>query len=177
LRAEFLSLINIHIQNDIIGDVESLINVLGSRDVALDGRHTPALYSRFLSSLLAKHRDHCQLNYPKPTFKSEFPPDVQLNCLNGSGEQFPGNTDEHVLPPVASSYTWPDRVPSNYYTGAENGSMVINEDLQAHAYAVQPSGMDMDLSLNHFVRTVAQGFSPWPTTSVDSTYWGNAQMY
>ncbi|KAJ6616142.1 hypothetical protein B0H10DRAFT_1949352 [Mycena sp. CBHHK59/15] len=32
-----------------------LINVLGSDSVALDGRHTPALYSRFFSSLLAKH--------------------------------------------------------------------------------------------------------------------------
>jgi transcriptional regulatory protein LEU3 len=41
------------IKNEIIDTVWRLIDVLGS--VALDGRHTPSLYSRFLSSLLEKY--------------------------------------------------------------------------------------------------------------------------
>jgi hypothetical protein len=33
-----------------------LINTIGSPQVAIDERHTPKLYSRFLASLLAKHK-------------------------------------------------------------------------------------------------------------------------
>jgi hypothetical protein len=36
--------------------IERLINTIGSPQIAIDERHTPKLYSRFLASLLAKHR-------------------------------------------------------------------------------------------------------------------------
>ncbi|KAJ7273637.1 hypothetical protein B0H12DRAFT_1007228 [Mycena haematopus] len=55
LRPRFLPLVKEDTQKDIVRLVGRLINVLGSDGVALDGRHTPALYSRFLSSLLAKY--------------------------------------------------------------------------------------------------------------------------
>ncbi|TFK55165.1 hypothetical protein OE88DRAFT_1006449 [Heliocybe sulcata] len=44
-------------EKKIVVSVSNLIAILGSNEVALDGRHTPMLYSRFLSSLLAKY-DH-----------------------------------------------------------------------------------------------------------------------
>ncbi|KAJ6605003.1 hypothetical protein B0H10DRAFT_2229210 [Mycena sp. CBHHK59/15] len=55
LRPRFLPLVTEATRRDIVRLVGRLINVLGSDSVALDGRHTPALYSRFFSSLLAKH--------------------------------------------------------------------------------------------------------------------------
>lgn len=36
--------------------IERLINTIGSPQIAIDERHTPKLYSRFLASLLAKHK-------------------------------------------------------------------------------------------------------------------------
>jgi hypothetical protein len=36
--------------------IERLISTIGSPQIAIDDRHTPKLYSRFLASLLAKHK-------------------------------------------------------------------------------------------------------------------------
>jgi len=36
--------------------IERLINTIGSPQISIDKRHTPKLYSRFLESLLAKHK-------------------------------------------------------------------------------------------------------------------------
>lgn len=55
LRPELLPLLDENQQQQIIVLVNRLIGILRSDDVALDGRHTPALYSRFLSSLLERH--------------------------------------------------------------------------------------------------------------------------
>jgi hypothetical protein len=41
---------------EVYGLIERLIVVIGSPQVALDERHTPKLYSRFLASSLAKHK-------------------------------------------------------------------------------------------------------------------------
>jgi len=51
----FFLLLNESQQKNIILSVRKLIQVLGSKLVALDDRHTPALYARFLSSQLAVH--------------------------------------------------------------------------------------------------------------------------
>lgn len=55
LRPELVPLLDENQQRQIVVLVNRLIGILRSDDVALDGRHTPALYSRFLSSLLERH--------------------------------------------------------------------------------------------------------------------------
>ncbi|KIM49188.1 hypothetical protein M413DRAFT_99392 [Hebeloma cylindrosporum] len=54
-RPQFLPLLDEKLQKELILSVSVLIAILGSAEVALDGKHTPALYSRFLSSLMMKH--------------------------------------------------------------------------------------------------------------------------
>jgi hypothetical protein len=43
------------LDTEIYRDIERLINTLGSPQIAIDARHTPRLYSRFLANLLAEH--------------------------------------------------------------------------------------------------------------------------
>ena len=44
------------LESEIYRVIERLINTLGSSQIAVDERHTPKLYSRFLARLLAKHK-------------------------------------------------------------------------------------------------------------------------
>ncbi|KAH9914369.1 uncharacterized protein BXZ73DRAFT_55048 [Epithele typhae] len=56
LRPEFSNFVPRERQQDIFDLITRLIDKLGSQEVAIDERHTPALHSRFLHSLLRKHR-------------------------------------------------------------------------------------------------------------------------
>ena len=147
MRPEFLPLLDESLHEGIIQHVESLINVLGSNDVALDGRHTPALYSRFLSSLLAKHRDNCK--FPSSDSKPQQ-----------NEPYWPWNYDHQVTPPDGDAilYTWPDVIPAGGYlaTANEDGLPVQTQDM------MQQCGVEMDLSLAYFHKTVTQGFPPGP---------------
>lgn len=84
LRPELTSLLDATQQEGVIHLVRRLIEVLASEDVSLDGRHTPALYGRFLSTLLGKHTDRCRPGSKAP----------------------PGDVSTSIEPP--NTYTWPD---------------------------------------------------------------------
>ncbi|KAI0251644.1 fungal-specific transcription factor domain-containing protein [Lactifluus subvellereus] len=56
LRPECATFITPGLEAEIYQVIESLINTIGSPQIAIDERHTPKLYSRFLASLLAKHK-------------------------------------------------------------------------------------------------------------------------
>jgi hypothetical protein len=56
LRPECSRFIPQGLESDIYEVIERLINTIGSPQIAIDERHTPKLYSRFLASLLAKHK-------------------------------------------------------------------------------------------------------------------------
>ncbi|KAF8264089.1 fungal-specific transcription factor domain-containing protein [Lactarius quietus] len=56
LRPECSSFITPGLEAEIYQVIERLINTIGSPQIAIDERHTPMLYSRFLASLLAKHK-------------------------------------------------------------------------------------------------------------------------
>ncbi|GJJ08038.1 hypothetical protein Clacol_002245 [Clathrus columnatus] len=55
LRPRFSSVLEPHQKESIINLVKRLIDVLGSDEVAIDERHTPKLYAKFLTKLLDKH--------------------------------------------------------------------------------------------------------------------------
>ncbi|KAG7092320.1 hypothetical protein E1B28_008681 [Marasmius oreades] len=164
LRPKFLPLLNEATQNEIIRTVTRLIEILSSREVALDGRHTPALYSRFLSSLLAKYNI---MSCP------------EARPLQGDGAIYP----QHVLQQRASLtppnvYSWPD---------------IINTDTTTFHHAPLPGTVyqqrgeaDMDFSLTHFMRTVGVSNSspsyeftsaqhPLPSSNINSnSFCGNS---
>ena len=56
LRPEFAALVSHEQTNAIFALIGKLIQVLASSEVAIDDRHTPKLYARFLAGLLAKHQ-------------------------------------------------------------------------------------------------------------------------
>ncbi|KAH9995295.1 fungal-specific transcription factor domain-containing protein [Russula vinacea] len=56
LRPECSRFITQGLEAEIYRVIDRLINTIGSPQISIDERHTPKLYSRFLASLLAKHK-------------------------------------------------------------------------------------------------------------------------
>ncbi|KAJ8522831.1 hypothetical protein ONZ45_g676 [Pleurotus djamor] len=56
LRPEFSQLLTKDQESEIFDLIGRLIQTLSSSDIAIDDRHTPKLYARFLAGLLSKHR-------------------------------------------------------------------------------------------------------------------------
>ena len=54
LRPEFSHLLDTAEREQIVGLIQKLIDTLSSREVAIDERHTPKLYARFLNGLLSR---------------------------------------------------------------------------------------------------------------------------
>ncbi|KAJ8700225.1 hypothetical protein PTI98_003271 [Pleurotus ostreatus] len=145
LRPKLLPLLDEGQYQGIVSLVGQLIDVLGSKEVALDGRHTPALYSRFLSSLLAKHR-------PK---KSEATDTIMNDDLK-IYPQYPA--DRQQTPP--NQFSWPD---TTEYRG--DVSPPSQSDLPDGTVFQQSGEATMDFSLTYFMRSVSQdqpavGFDP-----------------
>lgn len=121
-------------QRDIVVSVSNLIAALSSSNVALDGRHTPALYSRFLSSLMLKHA----------LMMSD------LETSEGSGLSAPPaflDDHRHTTPP--EGYSWPD-VDRRADEQSESNS----------PHYLDNTELDMDYSLAHFIRTVSSQNQP-----------------
>ncbi|KAJ3505560.1 hypothetical protein NLJ89_g7355 [Agrocybe chaxingu] len=148
-RPRFVDLLDDHLQRGIIISVTRLITILGSNDVALDGRHTPALYSRFLSSLMARHN-------------------LSLDNFGPSGgddsNSRPSNTqDRYTTPP--DGFYWPD-VPS-IPDKSSDGSSEFSGGFGG--YQLQGE-IEMDFSLSHFIKIVtSQPTPPPPQPPVDLT--------
>jgi len=56
LRPEFSSFLTKGQENDVFDLIGRLIQTLSSPKIAIDDRHTPKLYARFLAGLLSRHR-------------------------------------------------------------------------------------------------------------------------
>ncbi|KAF9467566.1 fungal-specific transcription factor domain-containing protein [Collybia nuda] len=56
LRPEFANLLKKEQENEIFDLIGRLIQTLSSPEIAIDDRHTPKLYARFLAGLLSRHR-------------------------------------------------------------------------------------------------------------------------
>ncbi|KAJ3786797.1 fungal-specific transcription factor domain-containing protein [Lentinula aff. detonsa] len=153
LRPKLLPLLDENTHEEIIRTVERLINVLRSEDVALDGRHTPALYSRFLINLLSKYN-------ARPKRRSETPPDsIRFH------PQF--NEERRPSPPG-----WPDiqQIPSS----SEHGTAHTLSGYEPGLIYQEAGDADMDFSLGHFVRTVSElPSNQYQYNNVDSTLWND----
>ncbi|KAF9069929.1 fungal-specific transcription factor domain-containing protein [Rhodocollybia butyracea] len=142
LRPKLLPLLDENTHQEIIVTVTRLIEVLGSKEVAMDERHTPALYSRFLVNLLRK--------YHTRRTRSETPPD---------GVRFhPQYGDERGSSPPG----WPD---IRHAGGPSNAEIQVLSGYEPGIIYQEAGDPDMDFSLNHFVRTVTEA----PITQSDIT--------
>lgn len=102
LKPEFSSFLFKEQENEIFELIGHLIHTLSSPKIAIDDRHTPKLYARFLASLLSRHRrdgasaGRLQTNLPPqnqpstgtPQGRSEHtPPAVPSAQSSQSGQQ------------------------------------------------------------------------------------------
>ncbi|KAL0946983.1 hypothetical protein HGRIS_013130 [Hohenbuehelia grisea] len=151
LRPKLLPLLDEIQHREIIAIVHQLISILGSNAVALDGRHTPALYSRFLSNLLAKH--HAQ--QPIASSSSNGYPAEDIKFI----PQF--HSERQQTPPHMCS--WPDTL---YAQGDSPQGGQVHAELPAGTIYQESGEADMDFSLAYFMRSVDQG-PPYGTPSPD----------
>lgn len=91
--------------------IEDLINTIGSPQIAIDERHTPKLYSRFLRSLLVKHKRD---GAARGRMHQQGPPTQQVQT--GSGPVYQQPQQPHA-PPSISSYAG---------TGVSSGASTSN---------------------------------------------------
>lgn len=127
--------------------MQSVIDLLGSPEVALDDRHGPRLYARFLSGLLATPMARIDLPSPSRSTKSlpRRKPKSSTRPLRSS--ESPHTTSNHHSPSSSSSLSPP---PTTFgfdqvqFTGEEP-----SHHASASSSAIDPQnalGMDMTLS-------------------------------
>lgn len=149
-RPRFRHLLSSTAQHEIVMLVSRLVSVLGSSDVALDRRHTPALYSRFLSSLMVRH------------------------SLVGSNTNSPNN-DDSTLPSNYLSASrqfsppeqlfWPDVPRSNSSSASHTPDLPTASD-----YQFKSGSMGMDFSLPYFIKTLTSQPPASPPSSDDMEF-------
>ncbi|KAK0214500.1 fungal-specific transcription factor domain-containing protein [Armillaria fumosa] len=102
LRPEFSYLLDKADKDEIIKLIGILINKFNSSDIAVDNRHTPKLYARFLASLLGKYQHSGQ----GTTFGSSqtLLPEHADTSMNIAGETNGENSDRWQRPSVAQEY-------------------------------------------------------------------------
>lgn len=83
-------------ENDIFDLIGRLIQTLSSPKIAIDDRHTPKLYARFLAGLLSRHRrDGASVGrlQPIPPSQSSLPVnDDTTQSTSGPTGSFPSST-------------------------------------------------------------------------------------
>jgi hypothetical protein len=116
LRPEFASLLTKDEEMDILVLISRLIQTLSSHKLAIDDKHMPKLYARFLAGLLARHRregiasGHLSVSSRNPRPPPEGPSLIiheyraeniivaapQTQQGSRSGSNFESNSDQHV---------------------------------------------------------------------------------
>ena len=127
--------------------VEKLIEILSCDDVALDGKHSPAVYAKFLSNLLEKY----------------YTPSLQQDIKTASSEITPQyQPSREQSPPY--SYSWPDTpsmigTPEDDHTSAGD---LPEASYTEHVVRQLAGEAEMDFSLQHFVRSTISAPLPTP---------------
>ncbi|KAI0693284.1 hypothetical protein BC835DRAFT_1088575 [Cytidiella melzeri] len=142
LRPKFLPLLTTEQCASVVGLVQSLIEILSSEDVALDRRHAPALYSKFLSNLLEK--------YLTPRMRAN------ASLKQVSEQENPAQSQQEPTP--LDYYSWPDtnvHIASPKPLGAEytNAASSAPYEDRNHVARQMIGEPDMDFSLTHFVES------------------------
>lgn len=83
LRQEYQHLITNTERDRIVSLVTRVIDTLGSRDISIDDKHTPKLYSRFLSTMLARQQQAAK----EARNRTRRPSPAKPLSGSGSGQQ------------------------------------------------------------------------------------------
>lgn len=156
MRPDFNEIIDDSGRNEIVKLVERLIAAIGSPDIAIDERHTPKLYARFLQGLL-----HKQLNPdPEPEFDitpmngvvqgtssplpiiAEMPPDGDV-VDNGTPHISVERSPPRPTRPLSASYGSEGGTEGHYQVGGRL-SPVYDERVSTSASSTVNGGGDND---------------------------------
>ena len=119
LRPEFSSFVPRERQHEIFDLITRLIEKLGSPEVAIDERHTPALHSRFLHGLLRKHRRELAVSARLPDHQQP-PSQHEAQTANRSapgGATFPAQGSSSASQQPSSSSAAGQGGPGGYSFG------------------------------------------------------------
>jgi hypothetical protein len=107
LRPDFAGIVGPAHKDHILSLVGRLIKVFASNNVAVDDRHTPKLYSRFLASLVARYSTPSEESHraiPKIESSPVDTPMTSLPTLSMSSNQRPGQiTQATQVAPMGSN--------------------------------------------------------------------------
>ncbi|KAI0697213.1 hypothetical protein C8T65DRAFT_710435 [Cerioporus squamosus] len=95
LRPEFAHHVSRERQQEIFDLITRLIEKLGSPEVAIDERHTPALHSRFLHGLLRKHRRDLAVSARLPDQRPPSQPPAQTATRNAPASANSSNSSSY----------------------------------------------------------------------------------
>jgi len=93
LRPEFSKLLSTNEEIEILELISRLIQTLSSPKIALDDKHTPKLYARFLAGLLSRHRRESPARQHTTTSSSNSAPPPDAPAIS---VQAPDETIESV---------------------------------------------------------------------------------
>jgi hypothetical protein len=100
LRKEPVPLLDEEQHQRVIELIERLIETLRSKQVAVDDRHAPMLYSRFLSNLLAKHKVAKEEPQPHLNGEKAAPPTASSTTQRASAAaEVPASPSIEIVPP------------------------------------------------------------------------------
>ncbi|KAH9024620.1 fungal-specific transcription factor domain-containing protein [Lactarius pseudohatsudake] len=128
LRPECSRFITPGLETEIYQVIERLINTIGSPQIAIDERHTPMLYSRFLASLLAKHRRD---GAARGRLHQQGPPTQQPQVGSSASVYQQQRQPTQQAPPSHSAN------PSSFATG---GNPTTVQDVPSHSAPTTPNG-------------------------------------
>jgi hypothetical protein len=113
LRPQFKSLVSQEQETELLALVGRLIQTLSSPDIAIDDRHTPKVYARFLASLLSRHRREGVASFGLHI----NPPPAQPLGPASSTSGYGSRTQHQSQAPSSAGYT-----PSSQSFGPQNGA-------------------------------------------------------
>lgn len=113
--------------------VGRLIDVLQSDKVAIDDRHTPKLYARFLASLLERHTSsHKSFRSSEPLSEPDEPPSFAITVQQPP----PVEPQTHPLPhPVYHPPIVTPPSPRNLSAPIHDGASSVSDTIPAHSHA------------------------------------------
>jgi hypothetical protein len=113
LRPQFKSFVLQEQETELLTLVGRLIQTLSSPDIAIDDRHTPKVYARFLANLLSRHRQEGVASFGLHINLPPAQPLGPASSANGYGSR----TQHQSQAPSSVGYT-----PSSQSFGPQNGN-------------------------------------------------------
>ncbi|KAH6918647.1 hypothetical protein BKA70DRAFT_1366816 [Coprinopsis sp. MPI-PUGE-AT-0042] len=137
-------------RQEIFAATSRLIEVLGSPLVALDAKHTPALYARFLSSSLGR----CS--------------------LTSYGSSSPSSRTPSVVSEPNDAFFWPDLTHSAATVGSPSALAAKIGDAPNEPY---PDHNILFFNLNNFSKNVTEVFNTYSPPPAPSNDWSYSASY